>query len=221
MTRLIYVRHGESNSTVARVIGGHRTCSGLSPLGVQQAERLRDRWLANPEFVPDRILASHYPRAQQTAHLLAEAFDGVGVDTDERFGEHDPGPDCDGMEMSEFVAAYGTESWEDDPFGVTFPGGETLALFHYRVGAAIRTMTEEHPESTVVIVCHGGVIDAAVRLALKAPSTGGFLLSTLNTSITELSLAKPNKWVMRRYGDAAHLAGLPASSVVSKIDERE
>ena len=51
-----------------------------------------------------------------------------------------------------------------------------------------------------------------MRLALKAPSTGGFLLSTLNTSITELTLDKPNKWVLRRYGDSAHLVGLPASS---------
>ena len=60
MTRLVYVRHGESNTTVARVIGGPRTCSGLSPLGVQQAERLRDRWLRHPEFVPDVVIASQF-----------------------------------------------------------------------------------------------------------------------------------------------------------------
>ncbi|MCU1359202.1 MAG: hypothetical protein JWN99_491, partial [Ilumatobacteraceae bacterium] len=64
VTRLIYVRHGESNTTVARVIGGHRTCSGLSPLGVQQAERLRDRWIERPEFAPDVIIASHFQRAR-------------------------------------------------------------------------------------------------------------------------------------------------------------
>ena len=189
MTRLIYVRHGESTSTVSRVIGGHRTCGGLSALGVEQAERLRDRWTEHPEFTPDRILASHFLRAEQTAKIVAAAFDGVDVQTDERFGEHDPGPECDGMAMSDFVAAYGTESWEDDPFGVTFPGGETLALFHYRVGAAIRSLTDDFPDATIVVVCHGGVIDAAVRLALRTPSTGGFLLSTLNTSITELELA--------------------------------
>jgi probable phosphoglycerate mutase len=215
MTRLIYVRHGESMSTVARVIGGHRTCGGLSPLGVQQSERLRDRWRANPEIEPDRILASHFVRAEQTAEIVAEAFDGVEVEIDERFGEHDPGPECDGMAMSDFVAAHGTESWEEDPFGVTFPGGETLALFHYRVGAAIRSLTDAHRGATILVVCHGGVIDAAIRLALRAPSTGGFLLSTVNTSITELELARPNKWVLRRYGDAAHLAGLPPSSLVS------
>ena len=215
MTRLIYVRHGESTSTVSRVIGGHRTCGGLSPLGVQQAERLRDRWAAHPEIQPDRILASHFVRADQTARIVADAFADVPVETDERFGEHDPGPECDGMAMSDFVAAYGTESWEEDPFGVTFPGGETLALFHYRIGAALRSLVDTHAGASVLVVCHGGVVDAAVRLALRAPSTGNFLLSTLNTSITELELVKPNKWVLRRYGDAAHLAGLPPSSVAS------
>jgi probable phosphoglycerate mutase len=215
MTRIVYVRHGESNSTVARVIGGHRTCSGLSPLGIQQAERLRDRWLAQPELAPERILASHFPRAQQTAHIVAEAFEGVDVEVDDRFGEHDPGPDCDGMPMGEYVERFGTGGWELDPFGNTFPGGETIALFHYRIGAAIRSLVDSHADATILVVCHGGVIDAAVRLALRAQSTGGFLLSTLNTSITELELAQPNKWTMRRYGDAAHLAGLPDSSVAS------
>jgi len=215
MTRLIYVRHGESNSTVSRVIGGHRTCTGLSLLGVQQAERLRDRWRQNPEFVPDRVVASHFTRAQQTANLVAEAFDGVEVEIDDRFGEHDPGPDCDGMAMSEFVARYGTESWEEDPFGVTFPGGETLALFHYRIGAAVRSLTDAHPDGTILVVCHGGVIDAVMRLAMKAPATGNFLLSTLNTSVTELEIGRAKKWLLRRYGDAAHLAGLPASSVTT------
>jgi len=215
MTRMVYVRHGESNSTVARVIGGHRTCSGLSPLGVQQAERLRDRWRDHAEIMPDRILASHFTRAQQTAHIVAEGFDGIDVEVDDRFGEHDPGPDCDGMVFDEFIEKHGTGSWAEDPFGITFPGGETLAAFHYRIGTAIRSLTDTQPESTILVVCHGGVIDAAVRLALRTPSTGGFLLSTLNTSITELHLTEPNKWVMRRYGDAAHLAGLPASTAAA------
>jgi 2,3-bisphosphoglycerate-dependent phosphoglycerate mutase len=215
VTRLVYVRHGESNSTVSRTIAGFRTCTGLSPLGVQQAERLRDRWRANPEIEPARILTSHFARAKQTAEIIGTAFPGVPIEEDERFGEHDPGPDCDGMAMSDFVAAFGTESWEDDPFGVTFPGGETLALFHYRVGAAIRSLVDDHPDQTVLVVCHGGVIDAAMRHALRTPSTGAFLLWTVNTSITEFTLSRPNKWVLRRYNDAAHLAGLPASSLVS------
>jgi probable phosphoglycerate mutase len=212
VTRLIYVRHGESNSTVARVIGGPRTCSGLSDLGVQQAERLRDRWKESAEFEPDAVIASHFPRARQTAEIIAEAFGSPEIITDEGFGEHDPGPDCDGMTMDAFVERYGSSAWEDDPFGVTFPGGETLAAFHYRVGAALRRLIDERNGQTIVVVCHGGVIDAVLRQALKTAPTGVFTLNTLNTSITELRLVASNKWLMRRYGDSAHLAGLPAST---------
>jgi probable phosphoglycerate mutase len=213
VTRLVYVRHGESNTTVSRIIGGFRTCSGLSPLGVQQAERLRDRWSAEPEFVPDLVISSHFQRARQTAEIVAQAFHGAVVVVDDSFGEHDPGPDCDGMTMDDFVDQFGTGAWEDDPFGVTFPGGETLASFQFRIGSAVRRMVDTHPDKTALIVCHGGVIDAVVRLALKTIPTGGFAINTLNTSITELTLVRPNMWSLRRYGDAAHLAGLPASTL--------
>jgi len=212
VTRLIYVRHGESNTTVARVIGGPRTCSGLSPLGIEQAKRLRDRWTSAPEFEPDVVIASHFPRAHETARIVAEAFGDTELAIDAGFGEHDPGPDCDGMTMDAFVERYGSSAWEDDPFGVTFPGGETLAAFHYRVGAALRRLIDERNGQTIVVVCHGGVIDAVLRQALKTAPTGVFTLNTLNTSITELRLVASNKWLMRRYGDSAHLAGLPAST---------
>lgn len=212
MTRLIYVRHGESNTTVARTIGGPRTCSGLSPLGIQQAERLRDRWLDHAEFVPDVVISSQYPRANQTAQIVSQAFGCLDVHVELDFGEHDPGPDCDGMRFEEFIDLHGTGAWSDDPFGVSFPGGETLAEFQFRVGRAVRRTIDEHRGSTVVIVCHGGVIDAALRQALRTPPTGSFMINTLNTSVTELELQDSGSWTLRRYGDVAHLAGLPAST---------
>ncbi len=212
MTRFVYVRHGESNSTVARVIGGPRTCSGLSPLGVQQAERLRDRWKAAREFEPDVIMSSHFPRARQTAEIIAEAFGSPELVEEDGFGEHDPGPDCDGMTMDDFVGRFGSGAWEADPFGVTFPGGETLAAFQYRVGATVRRILDERPDQTILVSCHGGVIDAVLRQALKTAPTGVFTVNTLNTSVTELVLVEANKWSLRRYGDTAHLVGLPAST---------
>lgn len=212
MTRIVYVRHGESNTTVARRIGGHRTCSGLSPLGIQQAERLRDRWRANPEFVPDVVMASHYPRARETAEIVAAAFGGLPIEIDEGFGEHDPGPVCDGMSWEEFTDRHGFDEFRGDPFAVTFPGGETLAAFHFRVGSAVRRLVERHGGSTVLVACHGGVIDAVIRQALRTAPTGGFWINTLNTSITELERQPDGVWTLRRYGDSAHLAGLPAST---------
>lgn len=213
MTRMIYVRHGESNTTVARRIGGARTCSGLSPLGVQQAERLRDRWKSTPEFHPDLVISSHFPRAKETAEIVAEAFGSPEIVVDDGFGEHDPGPDCDGMAYPDFIDRYGAGAWEADPFGVSFPGGETLAEFHFRVGRAVRRVLDENDGATILVACHGGVIDAVLRQALKSPPTGVFVVNTLNTSITELQLVDTNKWSLKRYGDAAHLAGLPAATL--------
>jgi broad specificity phosphatase PhoE len=47
MTNLYLIRHGEAISATQNFIGD----KGLSPLGVKQAERLRDRLLATKEIV--------------------------------------------------------------------------------------------------------------------------------------------------------------------------
>ena len=215
VTRLLLVRHGESKVTVDQVIGGPRTCTGLSALGRVQAERLRDRWAAAPEFSPDVLIASQYARALETAEIIAPAFAGMPVLSDAGFGEHDPGPQFDGMTYAAFRTQFpeATKVWDQaDPFATTFPGGETIAAFQFRVGSALRRTLDEHAGATVVVACHGGVIDAILRQALKAPGMGSFQLFTRNTSITELVLVRPGMWRLDRYNDAAHLAGLPLST---------
>jgi probable phosphoglycerate mutase len=212
VTRLVLVRHGESKTTVARVIGGPRTCTGLSDLGRLQAERLRDRWALGGEITPDVLICSQYARARETAEIIAPAIGDLPVVEDAGFGEHDPGPDCDGMAFDDYVARYGTGFWEGDPFGQSFPGGETIAAFQFRVGQAIRRTIDTYRDKSIVVACHGGVVDAALRLALKAPGTGAFEIRTLNTSITEIHLVKDNLWRLIRYNDTGHLVGLPTQT---------
>jgi probable phosphoglycerate mutase len=209
VTCLVLVRHGESKTTVARVIGGPRTCTGLSDLGRLQAERLRDRWAVGGEITADVLICSQYARARETAEIVAPAIGGLPVVEDAGFGEHDPGPDCDGMAFDDYVEQYGGGWWEGDPFGTSFPGGETIAAFQFRVGQAIRRTIDAYRDKTIVVSCHGGVVDAALRLALKAPATGAFEIRTLNTSITEIHLVKDNLWRLIRYNDTGHLVGLP------------
>lgn len=167
--------------------------------------------MQRPEFSADLLLSSHFPRARETAEIIAPALTPPGsplleVVVDDGFGEHDPGPDCDGMSFDEFVERHSVVPWRSDPFSVSFPGGETLAAFQYRVGATVHRTMQAQAGKTVVVACHGGVIDAVLRLALKAPATGAFDLWTLNTAVTELLLVRPNRWRLVRYGDAAHLA---------------
>lgn len=208
-TRLTLVRHGESEVTVRRVIGGPRSCTGLSPLGVEQAGRLRDRLVDTGELADATALyASDYPRAIETAEIIAPAL-GLPVERDARFGEHDPGPVCDGLTFAEFVDRYGMPDWQGDPHGVTFPEGESLAAFQYRVGEGLAEAVRSHAGGVIVIACHGGVVDATFRALLRLPQVGGFELHTVNTSLTEFVQSKPGRWRLSRYNDAAHLAGLP------------
>ena len=134
------------------------------------------------------------------------------------FGEHDPGPDCDGMSFDEYIERYGAGWWEGDPFGTSFPGGETIAAFQFRIGQAIRRTIDAYADKTVVVVCHGGVVDAALRLALKSPATGGYEIHTLNTSITEIHLIKDNLWRLIRYNDVGHLGRPPHTTTPRSPD---
>ena len=211
-TTLVLIRHGESNVTVNRVIGGFRSCSGLSPLGRQQAERLRERLADTGELSADVLIASNFQRAIETAEAIAESFAGMGVDIDSGFGEHDPGPDIDGMSFVGYVERFGSPDWNGDPHHEVFPGGETTAEFHLRVGAAISRTVREHAGRTIVVACHGGVVDAAFRLLLRSVPTGSFELQTLNTSITEFRQAPSGTWQLIRYNDAGHLNGLPTET---------
>lgn len=191
-----------------RVIGGPRTCSGLSELGIAQVGRLHDRLRSTGELTVDALYSSQYPRARATAAAIAPALGGKDVLIDAGFGEHDPGPDCDGMSYDDFTARYGSGHDWSNPFAETFPGGETVAEFHLRVGSAAHALFRRHPGQSVLIACHGGVIDCLMRQLMRLPPTGGFELHTLNTSLTELVQTPSGAWRLIRYNDAAHLAGL-------------
>ncbi len=210
-TTLVLIRHGESNVTVNRVVGGYRTCSGLSDLGRQQAERLRDRLSTTGELSPDVLITSNFPRAIETAEAIAPAFSDLVIEIEAGFGEHDPGPDIDGMTFDAYVERFGTPDWTD-PDGDVFPGGETIAAFHARVGNALASAIETHRGASIVVACHGGVIDAAFRQLLRTASTGGFELHTSNTSITEFTSVASGEWRLKRYNDVAHLHGLPTET---------
>ncbi len=217
-TTITLIRHGESEVTVDRVIGGKRTCRGLSPLGRQQAKRLRDRLAAEGVASVDAVISSDFQRAIETADIIRPAFGEAGaphaVDAWADLGEHDPGPEVDGMSFDDYVERYGSPDWDGDVDAELFPGGETLRDFHERVARGVERLRDEFVGRNVMVVCHGGVVDAVFRILLGLPMTGGFELHTLNTAMTTFSepidVADGSaRWRLGRYNDAAHLVGLP------------
>ncbi|WP_395154497.1 histidine phosphatase family protein [Ilumatobacter sp.] len=216
-TRLVLVRHGESQVTVNRVIGGYRTCSGLSELGREQSGRLRDRLSSTGELEGGVLIASNFARALETARIFGPAMGAAEPIEIAGFGEHDPGPDLDGVTFAAYVEQFGSPNFGGDPHFDVFPGGETVAAFHLRVGSALARVLDERAGQLIVVSCHGGVVDAIFRQLLRAAPTGIFDLWTTNASITEFvlssdSAARDQRWRLVRYNDAAHLAGLPRAT---------
>lgn len=207
-TRLVLVRHGESRATVERFVGGPRSCTGLTDRGRLQAEALRNRLSAGHDVEATALFASNFPRALETANIIAPSIGSLPVSVDSGWGEHDPGPDCDGMTYDEFIERFGVPRWDGDPHDVVYPGGETISQFHDRVMESLRRTVRQHEGGTVVIACHAGVIDAVMRNTLHMHQTGKFELHTQNTSLTELLHVQGSKWRLLRYNDSAHLHGL-------------
>jgi len=217
MTRLILVRHGEADSNVSGVLGGAVGCTGLSPLGVRQAEALAERLRRTGELGPVAALyASTLPRAIETAELLAPVLGGLEVRVVHDLREWDPG-EADGLTWEEFERDHPLPNGQWDAYANRAPGDESWAEFGLRAGRALHHLAEAHPDETVVVACHGGVIEQSVVTFLGL----GFLgeLATFhiaNASITEWLRPDPHeewwrpvgRWRLIRLNDAAHLFDL-------------
>jgi probable phosphoglycerate mutase len=71
MTHLYLILHGDFAFGLK---DGRYRDQGLTPLGVRQAERLRDRLATSGEIKADVLIASPLPRARQMAEILAPAL---------------------------------------------------------------------------------------------------------------------------------------------------
>jgi probable phosphoglycerate mutase len=160
------------------------------------------------DVIATALVSSHFPRATETARIIAPSLGSLQVHIDPGWGEHDPGADCDGMSYVDFVAQYGEPRWDGDPHDIVFPGGETIAQFHERVVTTLQQTVRDHQGGSVVVSCHGGVVDAVLRHALHMHQTGKFEMYTTNTSLTELVHVQGSKWRLVRYNDHGHLGGL-------------
>lgn len=214
MTRLILVRHGQALCNVERTIEGVATCRGLSPLGRSQVEALGNR-LSAEQFHVDAMYSSTIRRAVETASALSSML-GVGFATEAALEEVRPG-DAEGMTWDQYSAFYGnTEGW--DPTIAFAPNAEAWTDFSRRAAASLDRISARHRGQTVLIVTHGGVVDASVfhYFGLDPTRQSPIDFESSNTGITEwerrtftkVDRSEVHRWRLVRYNDASHLTGL-------------
>lgn len=214
-TRLVLVRHGEAVCNVAGVVGGPRGCTGLTDRGVAQAGALADRLARTGELgAVGALYASVLPRATQTAAIVAPALErwreGAALEVRRDCGlcELHPGDEADGLGWGEFVARFGEPGWDLDPDRPLAPGGESWRGFVARVADALGTVTARHRGQTVVVVCHAGVVEAAlgVYLPFGAGPDRRSWVRTDHAAMTQLEQGERG-WLLVRHNDATPRPG--------------
>ncbi len=204
-TTVLLVRHGESAPAHPDRPFPLRDGHGDPPLdavGVRQAQLLADR--LQHERV-DAIYVTSLQRTHQTAAPLADRL-GLPLLVEPDLREVHLG-DWEGGLLRVRAAAgdplFGEiqrqERWD------VIPNAEPLEAFDGRVWSAFRRVVERHPDGRVVVVAHGGVIG---QLLHRVTSARRFAFAGAdNASISEV-VATPDRVVLRRYNDVAHLLAL-------------
>jgi 2,3-bisphosphoglycerate-dependent phosphoglycerate mutase len=208
-TNLYLIRHGEAHSNVEAVIGGMQGDRGLTERGIAQAEALARR-LSSDNLVADVLYASTLPRARMTAELIAQALK-LPINWDDELHELRPG-EADGMTVEAARARFeGLERFLFETFTPIAPGGESWGSFQMRASAALEQIILRHPDQTIVVVTHGGVIEVSfmhlLELAPQMRARASFHVS--NTAITHwryvTSHAGRREWHLAAHNDHRHL----------------
>jgi probable phosphoglycerate mutase len=212
MTELILIRHGETDWNRELRFQGQVDVP-LNAIGLAQARRVAAR-LATENV--QQLVSSDLMRALQTARSVAEhGLRSLPPDPvlDAALREQSFGV-VDGMRVAD-IKQHHAEAWaqwvrfEAD---YAFAGGESTRQFHARVLAAVQALARKHPQQTLVVVTHGGVLDMIYRTAQGLPLSGPRQSEIPNAGINRVRLQGDAVEIVS-WADTAHLADLPPQPV--------
>lgn len=150
MTRIMLVRHGETNWNREEVFRG-RIDVALNENGRQQAKALAK---ATKDYHIDAIYSSSLSRSMETAKMVADMH-GLDIKIADGFIDLHYGQ-WQGLEHEKVKDEYPELylKWQESPHLVRFPGGESLEDVKERALVEMNAILTEHEGQTVMIVSH-------------------------------------------------------------------
>ncbi len=196
MTRLILVRHGETDWNKSRLVQGGNSDIPLDDVGREQARLLASR--LKQEKI-EAIYSSPLQRALDTAHEIAR-YHNLEVKPEPALKELNIGT-LDGIpitlvrqRLDEMLLANGRPKIQPEPSGdlwraIQYAGGELLPDLQQRVEKAIRNIVSQHPDGTVLVVSHHFAILTIISTVLNLPvdQIGRLYLDNASISIVSFS----------------------------------
>ena len=166
MTKLIIIRHGESEANELGLIAGWNDYK-LTALGLEQAEETAAHLVATQKI--DAVCSSDLCRARVTAEACANKL-GLTVQTYPELRETYCG-EWEGITFVE-LEARDTEAYAEFKrvqLTYTIPGGENLWESGVRFYNKMLEIAKENEGKTVVVAAHGAVIRVFWALICGTP----------------------------------------------------
>lgn len=199
---LTLLRHGRSRADDENVHEG-RYDSPLTETGRTQALSLAARW-QEEKIHFDAIICSPLCRASETATIIGKAL-GVEPKHDDDLMERDNGLAA-GMPLGEVERQY-PQPPRVSPYAPWFVNGESEAEFHRRAGSILERLVRMEIGS-VLVVAHGGILNAILRNATSAPlpTFGGPYFAFGDTGFAQLKYETERcGWYITHINDTDHL----------------
>ena len=205
-------RHGFSTGNGKKVIG-QPTDTVLTDLGKEQATKL-GKHFASKGVSFDRIFASSYERASQTAHIVADA---VGYKQPVHCAIALVEYDCGDWRNKPFHEIFNDAGLVSQVLGAgmkfRFPGGESLAEVERRASAYIeQAITHnaevlkkaEEVEQNFLVVSHGHTIRTILHFIMGFDERYMWDLDIFNCCINHLRWTDVG-WKVRCLNEIGHL----------------
>ncbi|CAI7885276.1 unnamed protein product [Closterium sp. NIES-53] len=203
-TDVVLVRHGETFWNHDHRLQGQLDTE-LNAAGLAQAQAVAARF-ATREFPFCAIYASDLRRAADTAQAIADLAGFPGIVKVEGLRERHIGhlQGCLSHEAP-FKQPEAFKAFQSSDPTVTIPGGgESMAQLVERTSKTVEKIARRHRGKRVVVVCHGAVMMALHRHALRHDSSMG----VINASINVVRLSDDHTWRVLHWGDVKHLDGV-------------
>jgi probable phosphoglycerate mutase len=203
-TELLLVRHAEPDYRAGG--NGFAQDPPLTPRGWQQALRLASRLRKTPV---QAVYASTMRRAVETAGAVATAK-GLPLTCVDSLREIDIdlGALASVAAGSDGAPRELAQRFIDRPTWDALPGMEPSKQFRRRVIEALEAIVAAHPDGRVIVVAHGGVINAYLSMVLDIPRDMFFLPGHASISTV---LVHGGLYAVQRLNDAGHLPAAMAT----------
>ena len=201
VTRICFVRHGETDWNIEQRMQGHRDLA-LNATGLAQAAAA-GRYFVGRQA--DAIYSSDLLRARQTAQPIAQALN-LPLTLHEALRERHFGR-CEGLTLAEVASRFADDMRaieNRDPDYCAPQGGESRRQHAARVLGCVARLLADHRGQTIVVVTHGGVLDVIYRRAQGLPADSPRDYAIPNAGINWLAI-DGEQWLIERWGEVNHL----------------